>query len=132
MRIFHYEKESGALIGSSEALESPMEKGVFLVPAQATKIEPIDPLENHTINFNGSEWVHIPIQYPIPKPIIPVDRKAEILQELQLIDEQSVRPARAVAVALATNAAPDAIEIDKLAKLEAKALALRSELSSLN
>ncbi len=69
MRIFHYKEETGEFLGSSDALESPLEQGVFLVPAHATQIEPPNQLENHTLNFNGVEWLYL----PIPEPVITID-----------------------------------------------------------
>lgn len=58
-------------------------------------------------------------------------RKIEITAELQTIDTDSARPARAVAVALAAGTPPNAFDLSKLQALEAKAAALRAELIAL-
>ena len=55
-------------------------------------------------------------------------REAEIKAELQSIDAQSGRPARAVALASVKGAAPDPEDIAKLEELEVQAQALREEL----
>ena len=54
--------------------------------------------------------------------------EAEIKAELQSIDAQSGRPARAVALASVKGAAPDPEDIAKLEELEVQAQALREEL----
>lgn len=58
-------------------------------------------------------------------------RKLAITDELQTIDADSARPARAVAVALAAGTPPNAFDLGKLQTLEAKAAALRTELAAL-
>ena len=54
-----------------ECQESPLEKGVFNLPANSTKVKPpsYNP-ETHTCQFDGNEWVveEIP-QPPEPPPI---------------------------------------------------------------
>ena len=57
-------------------------------------------------------------------------RIAEIKAELDRIDAQSVRPARAVYLALARGGTPPPDDVDKLSGLEAQAVALRAELQS--
>ena len=42
MKIYHYHPEYKYFIGSSNADESPLEPGIFLIPAYATNIEPIE------------------------------------------------------------------------------------------
>lgn len=58
-------------------------------------------------------------------------RIAEIKAGLDRIDAQSVRPARAVYLALSRGDTPEQADIDKLAELEAQAVALRIEHQSL-
>ena len=55
-------------------------------------------------------------------------REVEIKAELQSIDAQSGRPARAVALASVKGGAPDPEDVAKLEELEAQAQALREEL----
>lgn len=58
-------------------------------------------------------------------------RIADIKADLDRIDAQSVRPARAVYLALSRGDTPAQADIDKLAELESQAVALRTELQSL-
>lgn len=59
------------------------------------------------------------------------NRADEIKAELNRIDSESVRPARAIAVSMATNAAANEFDIRKLQSLEQQAAGLRAELSSI-
>jgi hypothetical protein len=56
MKIYNYHKEYKYYISESEADESPLEPGVWLVPAYATEIEP--PICNlgEVQIFNGESW----------------------------------------------------------------------------
>lgn len=58
-------------------------------------------------------------------------RKAEIVAALADLDQRSIRPARAVSVAVATGATPEAGDVQKLEAYDAQAVALRAELLTL-
>jgi len=58
------------------------------------------------------------------------DRRGEIGARLAQIDQQSIRPARAVAAALATGRAAPAPDAQRLVELESQAVALRAELAA--
>jgi len=64
MKIYHCRPDSGVYLGCSTADESPLEPGVFLVPAHATIIPPPDAKEGRHAVFDGARWT---IQ-PIPQP----------------------------------------------------------------
>ncbi|CCG07925.1 hypothetical protein [Pararhodospirillum photometricum] len=55
-------------------------------------------------------------------------RRPEIVRRLHEIDAASIRPARAVAAALAQGSAPDPADVAKVAALDAEAQALRGQL----
>lgn len=58
MKIYHYAPTNGAYLGEGEADESPLEPGVFLVPAFATDSPPPDFVPGESIAVRtGNEWV---------------------------------------------------------------------------
>jgi hypothetical protein len=56
MKIYNYHSEYKYFINTSIADESPLEPGVFLIPAHATDIEPPTCESNQIQIFNGSSW----------------------------------------------------------------------------
>lgn len=57
MIVFHYKAVTKEFVGSSSAFESPLEPGVYLVPAHATTIEPpTDIPTNNVAVFNDNKW----------------------------------------------------------------------------
>lgn len=65
MKIYNYDA-NGMFIGSSEADESPLEEGVFLIPAMATDKDPLLPKDGFNVVFNGKKWEYI--ELPKIKP----------------------------------------------------------------
>lgn len=56
MQIWHYDPQTGELIGSSLAHESPLEPGVFLIPAWATSTAPPSPGARQAAVFRDDTW----------------------------------------------------------------------------
>jgi hypothetical protein len=56
MKIYNYHLEYKTYTGSSLADESPLEPGVFLIPAYATQLKPPSFSENQIPVFNGTSW----------------------------------------------------------------------------
>ena len=56
MKIYNYHSEYKTYTGSSLADESPLEPGVFLIPADATQLEPPSFSGNEIPIFNGTSW----------------------------------------------------------------------------
>jgi len=59
MKIYNYHPEYKYFIGYSYADESPLEPGVWLIPAHATEIEPPKCKKNQVQIFDGSEWRNV-------------------------------------------------------------------------
>lgn len=66
---------------------------------------------------------------PLPYEPTAQERNAPILAELADLDRRSIRPAAAVAVALAQGQEPDAQDVARLAELEAQKTDLRGQLA---
>jgi hypothetical protein len=56
MKIYNYHSEYKYFINTSIADESPLEPGVFLIPAHATDIEPPEYKDGMIPIFNVSSW----------------------------------------------------------------------------
>ena len=61
MKIYNY-NYNGIYVGCSEADESPLEPGVFLIPANATTIAPIEVEDGFVPLFDGSKWIAFDIK----------------------------------------------------------------------
>ena len=121
MQIYNFRSETGDYVGAGIADESPLETGVFLIPANATKIQPpvFDAL-THTCRFYNGAWNVAAIPEPEPEPADPVPdpRIAELKSELAALDIKRIRPTAEGDTAY-------------LATLNAQAVALRAELQAL-
>lgn len=67
MKIYNYD-HAGVFTGESEADESPLEPGVFMIPAQATEIEPPTIPSGSRAVFDGSQWKVEALPEPEPDP----------------------------------------------------------------
>lgn len=57
MNVFNFNPGTGLYLGESEADESPLEPGVFLIPAHATDIAPPDEFPAGSAPFfRGDVW----------------------------------------------------------------------------
>ena len=129
--------ENGYFAGAVIADESPLEPGVFLLPAGAVDKSPPAVLEaGKRYKPWGAGWRGEIIPAPEPEPEPPAQtaaeiRKAEIMGRLYAIDTQSARPLREVLSAIAAGQpAPDFAK-NKIAAMEGEAAALRAELAGL-
>jgi len=73
MNIYNYDQATGILLNVSEADESPLEEGVYLVPANATDVAPPEFNEKEQIAvWTGKDWsIHPMPVVPEPEPIEP-------------------------------------------------------------
>lgn len=68
--IYHYNEITGVLLGADVARESPMEPGIFLVPAHATEIEPPAAPSGELAVFDVATgaWSLVVMPQPVPVP----------------------------------------------------------------
>lgn len=64
--IYQFDPTTGAFITESFADESPLEPGVYLIPAFATEVAP--PSKHHA--WRNGEWVIIPVPTPDPAAVL--------------------------------------------------------------
>ena len=57
MKIYNYD-DDGYFTSESEADESPLEPGVFLIPAKATDVKPPKEKKDHRLRFVDGAWTH--------------------------------------------------------------------------
>lgn len=69
MKIYHYHSDTGVFLGEGNADESPLEPGVWLVPAYATPIEPPHVESGYYCVYNGHGWELELIPAPEPEPV---------------------------------------------------------------
>lgn len=67
MKIYHYDRETGFFLGEDSAFESPLEPGVFLIPAWSTDIKPPSPADGEIAKFENGEWSLVQIPGPAPE-----------------------------------------------------------------
>ncbi|HZG29954.1 MAG TPA: hypothetical protein VE079_15980 [Ensifer sp.] len=73
MKVFNYDKATGIFSGVSDAQESPLEPGKFLIPAHATEIAPPPAKEGFSIVFSNDAWGYLAQAgeqaEPTPEPV---------------------------------------------------------------
>lgn len=71
MDIYHYNND-GTFVAVGKADQSPLEPGVFLIPAYATTIAPPVAVDKQIRKFNGTSWGYVPVVAPdIPPTLEP-------------------------------------------------------------
>lgn len=131
-KIYHHHPDTGAMMGEGMADVDPLEPGRFLIPASATTDAPPTPGAGQFAAWNGNAWELRAMPPPAPEPAPYVPSRADVIRgRLAQIDRESIRPARAVAAALAASQTVPAFDAAKLAALETEAAALRAELAAL-
>lgn len=64
MEIYHYDPQTGIFLGKSKADESPLEPGIFLIPAHATATKVPEFSKLQMAIWDGSAWEVQNIQEP--------------------------------------------------------------------
>lgn len=72
--VFGYHPESGIYTGKVVAFESPLEPGVWHIPACATELEPPEAADDELVFFEAGEWVKKKFEpAPSEEPPAPAD-----------------------------------------------------------
>lgn len=122
---------AGYFVGTVIADESPLERGVFLIPAGAIDRLPPAIVEGKRYKPEArGGWLAEDVPTTEP-PAAAELRRAEIVGRLSAIDSGSARPLRDVAAALAAGRPAPAFAVAKLGALETEAATLRTELAAL-
>jgi hypothetical protein len=137
MKIYNYDT-NGIYTCDSLADESPLEAGIFLMPANSTEVAPPEVTEGNQAIFIAGKWMVQAIPAP-DQPVEPVlteeelneQAKANIQATLNKIDEQKIRPSSEIAAALASGQQAQSYSVNKLQTLEAQAATLRAQLAAL-
>lgn len=82
MKIYHYHPETLEYLGEGRADESPLEPGVFLIPAHATDAAPPAEVAGKTRHFEGGAWALRDI--PVPPEPTPAEIKAAHRREADM------------------------------------------------
>ena len=91
MIIYNYDL-NGQFTGQSIADIDPLNPDLYLIPANATTIQPCDVLENQIAVFNGEEWQAVTIEEPqrnlIGEQVIAIDSHIlQIIKTANIIGE---------------------------------------------
>lgn len=67
MKVYQTNIHTGEYVGPIEADESPLEPGVFLIPAGAYEDKPPRKKKGHSIYREAGKWVHVKDVAPTPE-----------------------------------------------------------------
>lgn len=129
--------DDGYFVAAVVADESPIEPGVYLLPAGAIDKAPpavVEPGKRYRVwgaGWRGEDLPPVAEVPQVPELAQQQVRLSEIAAELWRLDMESVRPARELAIALAQGLPAPAFAQGKLASLENQAALLRAELAAL-
>lgn len=93
MLVLHYDPATGELLGASEAQESPLEPGVYLIPAHATDQAPPEAGPDQIVRFVGGTWVVEARPSPPPPPPEPTPEELDAAAWARLRAERDRRRA---------------------------------------
>lgn len=79
MKIYHYNPFNGVFTGEGVADESPLEPGVFHIPAHATAQAPPPILQDEVSVFADGEWTTVKIE----EPVVPEKTEEQLILEIQ-------------------------------------------------
>lgn len=109
MNIFHFD-ENGVFYAQGLADESPLEPGVFILPANSTDIPPPQVPSEHLAIFHDDQWSIQPIHAAAP------DAHEATLEELKSNANIAINVARAMANSGTFSHASKAFACDSLSR----------------
>jgi hypothetical protein len=88
MIVYSFDPTSMEFVGVTDAFESPLEPGVFLLPANSTEVAPPD-FDNVTqfCAFNGTDWTLTDRPLPEPDPV-PTPEEIHAVKVSALLNER--------------------------------------------
>lgn len=87
--VYQYDKD-GYYIGPETAFESPLEPGVYPLPASCTELEPPAVADGNIAQWDGQQWQEVPAPLPedpeevdpgAPNPYVTYDDLAEYFRK---------------------------------------------------
>jgi len=95
---YSFHPTTGVFIGVEFAQESPLEPGVFLLPANASFVEPPRATEGKQAVWDGKAWlvedISLPAPEPKPGPVLPEIATPEPVSEPEPLTWDSIRAQR--------------------------------------
>ena len=128
MKIYHYDPTTQALIGEGVADADPMVEDGWLIPANATAVEPPKPVQGKFCKFDGSKWSQVDVPAP-PVPLVPPVPTFAELKAIEFAKYRADREAmlnRLTGIGLAALIAGDTTKTTALATLRQGLLDLPS------
>lgn len=135
MKIYHYDSRTNEFVGQSDADESPLEPGVFLIPAFATDQTPPTPGANQKVVWRNGAWEIQDIPQPTPEPQPTAEEVKQ--QKLAALDAEYQPLFNQLSISWATasmdgnTVLADSIKADK-GELTAEYLAKREAIENAN
>lgn len=68
MKIVYQTDATGRFLGETLADPSPLERGVYLIPAGCVEVAPPEPLAGHEAVWQGSAWAQVELPTPEAPP----------------------------------------------------------------
>jgi hypothetical protein len=92
MKIYNYNPDNGHFVGESFADESPLETGVYLIPAHATEISAPKAIKDKVVVWNGSNWElqDLPKEPIIDLEAAKAEAKAKATQKAALLERLGI------------------------------------------
>lgn len=112
MQIYHYSPSNGAFLGSGIADESPLEPGVYLIPAYSTEISPPVPGEGQYASWNGESWEIKAEEQPDPETVTTVPVSVTPRQGLIMLSRAGILSDVNAAIAAIEGQAGEEARID--------------------